>query len=97
MLRPDSIDVNEDITSDRGEKMLGIVCGARIFLMDLGAGEHAVSVAAHPGEKELIMARKALSFVDLKDLLLKAGFTESDMPDLDLSTLTKDTLITLFS
>jgi uncharacterized protein YaeQ len=65
--------------------------------MDLGAGEHAVSVAAHPGEKELIMARKALSFVDLKDLLLKAGFTESDMPDLDLSTLSKDTLITLFS
>ena len=97
MVRPDSIVVNEDITSDSGEKMLGIVCGARIFLMDLGAGEHAVSVAAHPGEKELIMARKALSFVDLKDLLLKAGFTESDMPDLDLSTLTKDTLITLFS
>ena len=97
MVRPDSIVVNEDITSDSGEKMLGIVCGARIFLMDLGAGEHAVSVAAHPGEKELIMARKALSFVDLKDLLLKAWFTESDMPDLDLSTLTKDTLITLFS
>ena len=97
MVRPDSIVVSEDLTSDSAEKMLGIVCGARIFLMDLGAGEHQVSVAAHPGEKELIMARKALSFIDLKDLLLKAGFTESDMPDLDLSTLTKDTLITLFS
>ena len=97
MVRPDSIAVSEDVTSDSAEKMLGIICGARIFLMDLGAGESRVSGASHPGEKELIMARKALSFIDLRELLLKAGFTESETPDLDLSSLTKDTLITLFS
>ena len=97
MVRPDSIVVNEDVVSDSCEKMLGIVCGARIFLMDLGAGNNRVSGASHPGERELIMARKALSFIDLKDLLLKAGFTESDIPELDLQKLDKDTLIKLFS
>ena len=97
MVRPDSIVVNEEIVSDSGEKMLGIVCGARAYLMDLGAGNRRVSVGVKPGEKELIMARKALSFVDLKAILKKAGFTESDIPDLDLSKLDRDTLISLLS
>ena len=96
MVRPDSIVVNEEMVSDSREKMLGIVCGARAYLMDLGAGNSRVSGGLHPGEKELIMARKALSFIDLKDLMLKAGFVESDMPELDLGKLDKDSLIALF-
>lgn len=97
MVRPDSIAISEDVVSDSVEKMLGIVCGARIFLMDLGTGNQRVSGQENAGRVELIMARKALAFVDLTDLLLKAGFTESDVPDLDLTNLSKDTLIKLFS
>ncbi len=97
MVRPDSIVVNEEMTSDSAEKMLGIVCGGRAYLMDLRTGEGRVSAGLRPGQKERIMARKSLAFIDLKELLLKAGFVESDMPDLDLTKLDKDTLITLFS
>ncbi len=97
MVRPDSIVVNEELQSDSAEKMLGIVCGAKVYLMDLGAGNSRVSMGLRPGEKELIMARKALSFISLRQLLLKAGFCESDTPELDLEKLDKDTLITLFS
>ena len=52
-----------------------------------------------PEERALELKRliEQLQAEGRKDLLLKAGFTESDMPDLDLSALTKDTLITLFS
>lgn len=96
MVRPDSIALSEDVVSDCREKMLGIVCGARIFLMDLGTGGHRVSGQGMPGRVELIMARKALSFVSLKELLLKSGFSESDYPDLDLVNLSKDTIIKLF-
>ena len=97
MVRPDSIVVNEEMISDSREKMLGIVCGARAYLMDLGTGDDRVSVGIDPGVKEFIMARKAQAFIDLKALLLKAGFIESDMPELDLNKLDKDTLINLFS
>lgn len=97
MVRPDSIVVNEEMVSDSREKMLGIVCGARAYLMDLGTGDSRVSFGVNPGVKERIMARKALAFIDLKELLLKAGFIESDMPELDLTKLDKDTLISLFS
>lgn len=97
MVRPDSIAVSEELTSDSMEKMLGIVCGGRAYLMDLRTGESRVSGGAEPGQKERILARKALAFINLKELLLQAGFYESDMPDLDLTSLDKDTLITLFS
>ena len=97
MVRPDSIVVNEEMVSDSREKMLGIVCGARVYLMDLGTGDSRVSLGMRPGVKERIMARKARTFIDLKDLLTKAGFIESDMPELDLTKLDKDTLIALFS
>ena len=96
MVRPDSVVVNEEMTSDSMEKMLGIVCGARAYLMDLGTGNQRVSSGINPGVKEAIMARKAHAFIDLKDLLTKAGFVESDMPELDLTKLDKDTLISLF-
>lgn len=97
MVRPDSIVVNEEMASDSREKMLGIVCGARAYLMDLGSGNGRISHGQNHGDKERVMARKARAFIDLKDLLAKAGFVESDMPDLDLTKLDKDTLITLFS
>ena len=97
MVHPDSIAVSEELTSDSMEKMLGIVCGGRAYLMDLRTGDSRVSGGAEPGQKERILARKALAFINLKELLLQAGFHESDMPDLDLTSLDKDTLITLFS
>jgi hypothetical protein len=51
-------------------------------------------------DKASIIARKAACFVDLKSLLLKAGFTEvaeNEQAGLDLGDLRKDTLISLFS
>ena len=97
MVHPDSIVVNEEMTSDSREMMLGIVCGGRAYLMDFGTGDSQVSLGVDPGVKEHIMARKARAFIDLKALLKKAGFSESDTPELDLTKLDKDTLIALFS
>jgi hypothetical protein len=44
-----------------------------------------------------ILSRKVNSLISLKDILLEAGFKESDKPDLDLTTVNRDTLIELFS
>ena len=100
MADPNNMVVNEELTSDLRQSMIAAVSGGKIFLMSLAVGESRVSSGMDAADKSLIIARKAGCFVDLKTLLLKAGFTEAseyDMPGLDLTDLRKDTLIKLFS
>lgn len=97
MVDPNALHINEELVSDRMEKMVGIVCLGRIWLMDLGVGSGRVSSGDDAGQKEAVMARKAQCFLPLRDILLEAGFTESDEPEIDLRELKKDTLLGLFA
>ena len=98
MVDPNAKVVDEELTSDRRQQMLAIVCGGWIYLCDLSDGNGRVSGGADAGRKEAVMARKAHCFLSLRDLLLEAGFTETDRePALDLTALKKDTLLSLFA
>ena len=100
MVDPNNMVVNEDLTSDLRQSMIAAVSGGKIFLMSLGVGNSRVSSAMDTADKAAIIARKSACFVDLKTVLLKAGFKEAadyEQPTLDLSDLRKDTLIKLFS
>ena len=44
-----------------------------------------------------ILSRKVTALIDLKEILLAAGFKESNKPDLDLTNVDRSTLIELFS
>ena len=97
MVDPNAKVVDEELVSDRQEKMLAIICGGWIYLCDLSNGSRRVSGGQDAGRKEAVMARRAHCFLSLRDLLLEAGFTESDKdPALDLTCLKKDTLLALF-
>ena len=98
MVDPNAKVVDEELVSDRREKMLAVVSGGWIFLMDLATGRGRVSAGKDAGRKEAVIARKARCFLSLRDLLLEAGFTENaDNPQLDLTDLKKDTLLALFA
>lgn len=88
----------------QGEKTIGILADGRFFLMDLGSGGRRVSTSGRYVDAMLAsMKRKTKCFIPLKDILLRAGFSiwdpkegdEADKPDLDLTSLEKDTLIQL--
>ncbi len=97
MVDPNAKVVDEELVSERREQMLAIVCGGWIYLCDLSNGNGRVSGGKDAGRKEAVMARRAHCFLSLRDLLLEAGFTETDKdPALDLTLLKKDTLLALF-
>ena len=97
MVDPNAKVVDEELISDRSQQMLAIVCGGWIYLCDLSNGNGRVAGGKDAGRKEAVMARRAHCFLSLRELLLEAGFTESDKdPALDLTSLKKDTLLALF-
>jgi len=100
MVDPNNMVVNEDVLSGPRQTMLAAVCGGKIILMSLAVGNSRVSSGSDAADKVAILSRKADSFLELKPLLFKAGFTEArdgETPSLDLSDVNKDTLINLFS
>ena len=100
MVDPNCLVINEDLTSGLRQMMLAAVSGGRIYLMSVAVGNSRVSSGMDAADKSAIIARKARCFVDLRTILLKAGFTEAaadGTPDIDLSDMRKDTLISLFS
>lgn len=97
MVDPNAKVIDEELVSDRREKMLAVVSGGWIFLMDLATGRGRVSGGADAGRKEAVIARKARCFLSLRELLLEAGFTETKDPEIDFRDLKKDTLLELFA
>lgn len=91
----------------QGEKTIGMLIDGKFTLMDFSTGKGRVST----GGKYVTtiidnMKRKANSFIPIKEVLLRAGFTmwepakegeDEVKPDLDLTNLEKDTLVNLFS
>lgn len=103
MVNPDDIMLREMITSDSREKMVGAIINNKMYLMDFRLGDARVSINNYNNELIESIKRKTYCYMDLKNILLAAGFKErkrstKDNPiELDLTELNKDTLIELFS
>lgn len=91
----------------QGEKTIGMLIDGRFALMDFQMGKNRVSRSGKYVNTFVDnMKRKFHSFIPLKEILLRAGFTmwepakegEKEVkPDLDFTNLEKNTLINLFS
>lgn len=103
MVDPNTIKFQTTVHSLGAESFVGFVNDETLYMCDFQSGDSQVSSVMTSDEYGQVLARKARSFVDLKQLLLDAGFKErkrstKDNPiELDLSDPNKDTLIDLFS
>ena len=103
MIDPNKILVREEIISDSVQKMIGVIVNDKVYLMDLKLGKSIVSDAMYCDKIFDAMAKKTYCYMDLKQILLAAGFkerkrsTKNNPIELDLTDLKKDTLIKLFS
>ena len=103
MVDPNTIKFETTIHSLGAESFVGFVNDGTLYICDFQCGNSRVSSVMTSDEYGQVLARKARSFVDLRQLLLDAGFKErkratKDSPILlDLSDPNKDTLIELFS
>jgi len=102
MVDPNNIKIDTMIdVCDEKQKTVGIIKDNTFYFMNLHSGNRIVS-GFDEVKKSYIntMCERTKCFVQLKDILLKAGFTEvedGETPDIDFSDLEKDTLINLLS
>ena len=77
MCDPNNIVFEAEINFDQpdGLKKVGIICNNKLVLADLGAGNQRVSTSAAADIINRQLKFKAESYVDLKPILKKAGFT----------------------
>ena len=113
MVDPNTVEFEEWTVSENAQEMMGVVMDNKIYPCKFGFGQSIVSRGFSSVEKFQMMKRKLNSNVDLKKLLLDAGFTEWKegmtkfdpetekevpvTPDYDFTSVDKDTLINLFS
>lgn len=107
MVNPNNIRFDTMIDfQGRGQKTIGLMLDNRFYLMDMGTGKGRVSTGKYAPIIIGAMKKKAKSFIDLKEVLYRAGFTmwqpakdgeEEVKPDIDFTNLEKDTLINLLS
>jgi hypothetical protein len=113
MVDPNTVEFEEWTTSENAQEMMGVVMDNKIYPCKFGFGQSIVSRGLSSVDKFEMMKRKLHSNVDLKKLLLDAGFTEweegmswidpdtqVEIPvtiDYDFTNLDKDTLINLFT
>ena len=90
----------------QGQKTIGLMLDNRFYLIDMQTGKNRVSTGKYAPIIVEAMKKKAKSFIDLKEILLRAGFTlwepakegeDEVKPDIDFCNLEKDTLINLLS
>lgn len=107
MVDPNFIKFSADVVSDTTQKTIGLLNSGRFYVMDLGSGNSIVSqqYGSTQNERYYASVLKAKSYLKLEDVLSLAGFIDVDsveeLPEdakvLDLTQLSRDTLITLFS
>ena len=107
MVDPNYIKFSADIVSDTAQQTIGLLNEGRFYVMGLGSGNSIVSFnrGATQNERYYASVLKAKSYLRLNEVLPKAGFIDVDsveeLPEdakvLDLTQLSRDTLITLFS
>jgi hypothetical protein len=107
MVNPNNIKFDTMIDFDgQGQKTIGLMLDNRFYLMDMQTGKGRVSTGKYAPIIVEAMKKKAKSFIDLKEILLRAGFTlwepakegeDEVKPDIDFCNLEKDTIINLLS
>lgn len=107
MVNPNNIKFDTMIDFDgQGQKTIGLMLDNRFYLMDMGTGKGRVSTGKYAPIIVEAMKKKAKSFIDLKEILLRAGYTlwepakegeDEVKPDIDFCNLEKDTIINLLS
>jgi hypothetical protein len=107
MVDPKFVKFSADIISDTTQQTLGLLNDGKFFVMALGSGNSIVSYNRHASQNERYYASvlKAKSYLKLTDILPSAGFidvnTVEELPEdaqvLDLTQLSRDTLIELFA
>jgi hypothetical protein len=102
MVDPNNIrlDTMVEVDNER-QKNIGLIHENTFYFMDLCSGGRSVSYYSKH-EKAFIetMCDRTRCFVDLKNILLKAGFVETkedEAPDIDFTNPEKDTIINLLS
>lgn len=76
MVDPNTVEFEEWTTSENGQEMMGVVYDNKIYPCKFGFGQSIVSRGFSSVDKFEMMKRKLNSNVDLKKLLLDAGFVE---------------------
>lgn len=107
MVDPNFIKFSADVVSDTTQQTIGLLNTGRFYVMALGSGNSIVSYQKGSTQNERYYASvlKAKSYLKLTDVLPSAGFIDVDsveeLPEdaqiLDLTQMSRDTLITLFS
>lgn len=103
MICPDDIKMREMLTSESRQQMIGAILNNKMYIMDLKFGDSYVSNRNYNNSVIQALKKKMLCYMDLKTLLLAAGFkerkkdTKANPIKLDLSKLNKFDLIKLFS
>lgn len=107
MVDPNFIKFSADVVSDTTQQTIGLLNTGRFYVMALGSGNSIVSYQKGSTQNERYYASvlKAKSYLKLTDVLPTAGFIDVDsveeLPEdaqiLDLTQMSRDTLIELFA
>ena len=110
MVDPNKVILETMVTqSDASEMMVGVILDNKVHFIALSCGYTQVAQATRRlnGKRQVdtegltqMLKRKAMAMIDLKEILLAAGFTEpkkDETPEIDFGTLDRSTLIELFS
>lgn len=96
MVNPDNIIVNVDMEMDSKEKILGVITENKFVLAQFRSGRGAVSGNSITNLYTEYALNTLDCYVDLKKLLVDSGFEiVEDNADVDLTNLSKDTLMDL--
>lgn len=110
MVDPTKIKAETMCESTSTQQMIGVVADGKFFFMNFGNGNSLVAMNRTITSQQIydVVVRKNRSMLNVKNILLSAGFSEYvpeydengiiiNKPDIDLTNLEKDTLIKLFS
>jgi hypothetical protein len=110
MVDPNKVILETMVTqSDASEMMVGVILDNKVHFVTLSCGYTQVAQATRKlnGKRQVdtegltqMLKRKAMAMIDLKEILLAAGFKEpkkDETPEIDFGTLDRSTLIELFS
>ena len=86
----------------QGQKTVGMIFDNEFFFMDFESGKNRASYGGKYAQTIVdAMKRKTKCFINLKEILMEAGFTfvhdEDVVPDIDFTNLEKDTFIKLLA
>lgn len=98
MVNPDNILVNVDMEMESKEKILGVITENKFILAEFRSGKGKVSTASVTDLYRDIALDTLDCYVSMEKLLVDSGFEiVSENADIDLTNLSKDTLINLLN